>query len=115
MVPAPCSRRLLLAALGAILACNTPPSPPAVKVEPLPAKSNILLITVDTLRADHLSSWRYFRPTSPAIDRLAAEGVRFEQATVQWPKTTPSFASIFTATYAKDNEIVRTAGQPISC
>ena len=115
MHPAPRSRRLLLAALGATLACNAPAAPPVVKVAPLPAKSNILLITVDTLRADHLSSWHYFRSTSPAIDRLAAEGVRFEQATVQWPKTTPSFASIFTATYAKDNEIVRTAGQPISC
>lgn len=110
---------LLLAGLSAVaatLACNTPrPDPPAVKADPLPAKSNILLITVDTLRADHLSSWGYVRPTSPTIDRLAAEGVRFDQAQVQWPKTTPSFASIFTATYPKDNRIVRTAGQPISC
>lgn len=110
---------LLLAGLtlaAGILACNEPhPGPPAVKVEPLPAKSNILLITVDTLRADHLSAWGYTRQTSPAIDRLAAEGVRFDQAQVQWPKTTPSFASIFTATYPKDNRIVRTAGQPISC
>jgi arylsulfatase A-like enzyme len=114
---------LALAALAAVLAsalaCNDrPPAAPAPAmpaVTPLPAKSNILLITVDTLRADHLSAWGYSRPTSPAIDRLAAEGVRFDQATVQWPKTTPSFASIFTATYPKDNQIVRTAGQPISC
>jgi arylsulfatase A-like enzyme len=108
---------LLLAGLSlGLLACNEPqPAPPAVKVDPLPAKSNILLITVDTLRADHLSAWGSMRPTSPAIDRLAAEGVRFDQAQVQWPKTTPSFASIFTATYPKDNRIVRTAGQPISC
>jgi arylsulfatase A-like enzyme len=107
---------LLLAALAAVLACNPPsPEPPAVQVEPLPANSNILLITVDTLRADRLSAWGYLRPTSPNLDRLAAEGVRFDQAQVQWPKTTPSFASIFTATYPKDNQIVRTAGQPISC
>lgn len=104
--------------LAGTLAC-TPSEPKAAagpaKIDPLPAGSNILLITVDTLRADHLSSYGYVRPTSPVIDRLAAEGVRFDQAQVQWPKTTPSFASIFTASYPKDNQIVRTAGQPVSC
>jgi len=103
-------RLIALALLLAVSFCRHPP-----KVEPLPGKSNILLITVDTLRADHLSSWGYPRKTSPAIDRLAAEGVRFDQATVQWPKTTPSFASIFTATYAKDNGMVRRVGVPLSC
>jgi arylsulfatase len=78
-----------------------------------PEPSNILLITVDTLRADHLSAWGYPRPTSPFIDQLAAEGVRFDQATVQWPKTGPSFASIFTSTYPRDNGIVRRIGIPL--
>lgn len=76
----------------------------------VPNRSNILLITIDTLRADHLSSYGYERDTSPIIDGLAAEGVRFDQAIVQWPKTAPSFASIFTATYPKDNGIVRRVG-----
>ena len=40
---------------------------------------NILVIVVDTLRADHLSSFGYARPTSPNIDRLAAQGVLFEK------------------------------------
>ncbi len=84
-------------------------------VEPLPAKSNVLLITTDTLRADHLGSYGYVRDTSPNLDRLAAEGVRFDQPAVQWPKTGPSFASMFTATYPKDNEIVRRIGQPLPC
>ncbi len=105
----------LLLLLPTLLACTGEPEAAPVRVEPLPAKSNILLITVDTLRADHLSSYGYVRTTSPVIDRLAAEGVRFDQAQVQWPKTTPSFASMFTSTYAKDNRIVRTAGQPVSC
>ncbi|MDX1501490.1 MAG: sulfatase [Thermoanaerobaculia bacterium] len=78
-----------------------------------PERPNILLVTIDTLRADHLSSYGYVRPTSPVIDRLAAEGVRFDQAAVQWPKTGPSFASIFTATYPKDNGIVRKIGIPV--
>jgi len=78
-----------------------------------PAQSNILLITIDTLRADHLSAWGYPRKTSPFIDQLAAQGVRFDQATVQWPKTGPSFASIFTSTYPRDNGIVRRIGIPL--
>lgn len=76
---------------------------------------NILLVTVDTLRADHLSSWGYVRATSPNIDRLASEGVRFDQAQTQWPKTGPSFTSIFTSTYPKDNGIVRQIGIPVPC
>lgn len=76
---------------------------------------NILLITVDTLRADHLSAWGYARDTSPNLDRLAAEGLRFDQAQVQWPKTGPSFTSIFTSTYPKDNGIVRQIGIPVPC
>jgi arylsulfatase A-like enzyme len=77
------------------------------------AASNILLVTVDTLRADHLSAWGYGRQTSPTIDRLAQDGVRFEQAWAQWPKTGPSFASLFTSTYPKDNGIVRRIGTPL--
>jgi len=84
-------------------------------VEPLPPRSNILLITTDTLRADHLGAYGYPRDTSPTLDALAAEGVRFERPAVQWPKTGPSFASMFTATYPKDNGIVRRIGQPLPC
>jgi arylsulfatase A-like enzyme len=102
-----------VASLG-LAACRPGPSATA-GVEPLPAGSNILLITVDTLRADHLGSYGYARDTSPVLDRLAAEGVRFDQPVVQWPKTGPSFASIFTATYPKDNRIVRRIGQPLPC
>lgn len=79
----------------------------------LPVPSNILLITIDTLRADHLSAYGYPRQTSPVLDRLAAEGVRFDRAAVQWPKTGPSFASMFTSTYPKDNGVVRRIGTPV--
>src|SRR5690606_18076006 len=86
-----------LAALGAVvgLTLRRPRTPP-----------HLLLITIDTLRADHLSAWGYTRETSPFLDRLAAEGVRFADATVQWPKTGPSFASMLSATYPRDNGIV---------
>lgn len=92
---------LALAVLIAALGCAA---------EQRPRRSNLLLITVDTLRADHLSSYGYGRQTSPVIDALAAAGVRFDLPVVQWPKTGPSFASIFTATYPKDNGIVRKIG-----
>jgi arylsulfatase A-like enzyme len=60
---------------------------------------NLIFITVDTLRADHLGSYGYRLDTSPNLDRLAAEGVRFADATVQWPKTWPQMASMLTSMY----------------
>src|SRR5262245_4119668 len=59
----------------------------------------VFLITVDTLRADHMSLYGYERPTSPELDKLAAGGVTFDQAICQWPKTGSSFASMFTGLY----------------
>jgi arylsulfatase A-like enzyme len=58
---------------------------------------NILLISIDTLRADHLSSYGYKRPTSPSIDRLAARGVLFEHAYSHSPKTALSHMSLMTS------------------
>ncbi len=66
---------------------------------------NIILITIDTLRSDHLGCYGYERDTSPAIDRLAEDGVLFKQAVVQWPKTSPSFASMMTSTYGHQNGV----------
>lgn len=62
-------------------------------------KSNIVLITADALRADHLSCYGYFRKTSPNIDQFASESILFENAisTASW--TLPAFASLFTSLY----------------
>lgn len=64
-----------------------------------PAPPNVLLIVIDTLRADHLGCYGYSRPTSPNLDALAARGVRFAQAhsTSSW--TAPSVTSILTGLY----------------
>ncbi|RLA59332.1 MAG: hypothetical protein DRQ89_14225 [Epsilonproteobacteria bacterium] len=62
-------------------------------------RPNVLLLTLDTTRADRLGSYGFDRPTSPFLDRLAAAGVRFEQARSQVPITLPSHASLFTGTY----------------
>lgn len=66
--------------------------------EPSP-RWNLILISFDTLRADHLSAYGYARQTSPNIDRLAAGGVLFEQAFSQSPKTATSHMTIMTGMY----------------
>jgi len=71
-------------------------------------RANLLLITIDTLRADHLGCYGYARNTSPSADSLAAEGVLFAKAYAQRPKTSPSFASILTGTYPQRHGVRRT-------
>ena len=75
------------------------------------SRLNVLLITIDTLRADHLSAYGYSRQTTPNIDRLAREGVLFQRAISQWPKTSPSFASMMSSTYGHTNGLIRTTAQ----
>lgn len=60
---------------------------------------NLILITVDCLRADHLSCLGYSKRTTPNLDNLASGGVLFSEAISVSHWTTPSFLSIFTSTY----------------
>jgi arylsulfatase A-like enzyme len=60
---------------------------------------NVLILVVDTLRADHLSLHGYSRQTSPALDALAKQGVVFDQAFATSSWTLPSHASLLTGTY----------------
>jgi arylsulfatase A-like enzyme len=64
---------------------------------------SVVLVTVDTLRADHVGHQGYERRTTPAADRLAATGVAFASAIAQAPETLPSIASILTGTYPIDH------------
>jgi len=64
-----------------------------------PERPNVLVVVVDTLRADHLSCAGYERETTPNLDRLAGEGLRFTHAQSPRAKTTPAVASIFTGLY----------------
>jgi len=66
----------------------------------------IILITIDTLRADRLGSYGYPRDTTPRADELAEDGVRFEIARTQSPWTLSSLASIITSTYPTVNAVL---------
>jgi len=94
-----------IAALGLVLAfvaCgggSRPPGPP-----------DVVLIVVDTLRASHLGSYGYDRPTSPFLDSFAKRSLRFERAIAAAPWTSPSVASILSSLYPPAHGIAR--GEP---
>lgn len=105
-------RRLLALATAALGSCllSAPVSlgarPPARTPAPGPGstaaattRANLLLVTIDTLRADHLGCYGDADIDTPHLDRLAAEGVRFDQVATTTPLTLPAHASILTGRY----------------
>jgi arylsulfatase A-like enzyme len=64
-----------------------------------PRPHNVLVVTLDTMRADRLPAYGFSGVDTPALDRLAAQGVVFEQAFAAVPLTLPSHASLFTGLY----------------
>ncbi len=65
----------------------------------------VILITVDTLRADYLSCYNHARILTPSFDRLASMGALFSQCFAQATTTTPSHASIMTSLYLQDHNV----------
>jgi arylsulfatase A-like enzyme/Flp pilus assembly protein TadD len=80
----------ILTALAALRAAAQTPAKPAL---------NIVLITIDTLRADHVGCYGYKQIKTPNIDALAADGARFDRAFAVVPVTLPSHTSMLTGTY----------------
>lgn len=104
--------RLLLAGLGAaalLLAGRVaiPASRQAPEEPPAQRFPNILVLTVDTLRADHVSAYGYKRRTTPNLDRLLASGVRFAEARTVEPLTNPALCSMFTSLYPHEHGATR--------
>ncbi|HEY7291443.1 MAG TPA: sulfatase-like hydrolase/transferase [Vicinamibacterales bacterium] len=60
---------------------------------------DVLLVTIDTVRADHIGAYGYTKAATPTIDRLAREGIRFDDATSQAPLTGPAHAALLTGVY----------------
>jgi choline-sulfatase len=83
---------------AALSACTREPAVPA-RSAPVPASQNVIVITIDTLRADHVGAYGYAAARTPALDRLAREGVRYDRAYAAAPITLPSHASLMTGRY----------------
>lgn len=85
----------LVCCVGQVHAAKAPPSP-----------DNLIILSIDTLRADRLSCYGNPRPTSPTLDSIAAEGVIFDDASATSPWTKPSHASLLTGLYPSRNGVV---------
>lgn len=98
---------VLLAATGALAQKPAPPrKTPA-------ARPNVLLITIDTLRADRVGCYGYKEIKTPAIDGLCRDGIVFDRAIAQVPLTWPSHVAILTGTYPFWNGVQDFTGQPL--
>ena len=86
--------RLAALFLAAAAGCGPPPDAP-----------NVLLVTIDTLRPDHLGAYGFPGESSPNLDALAARGVVFERAIAASARTAPSHASLFTSRWVRDHSI----------
>jgi len=62
-------------------------------------RKNIIIISIDTLRADHMGSYGYGRDTTPGLDAFSCEGIVFDRAYTQASSTLPAHSSLFTSTY----------------
>jgi arylsulfatase len=72
---------------------------------------NFLLLVVDSLRADHLSSYRYARPTTPQLDAIAAEGALFENFYTPVTPTQPAITTLFTGQFPLTHRVVAQSGR----
>jgi arylsulfatase A-like enzyme len=93
-------------AVATLLACLFPKAQPRIEARssagPAPAadRPNIILITLDTTRADHLSVYGYARRTTPNLERFASDAFLYEHAIAPADMTLPSHGSLFTGVYA---------------
>jgi len=83
-------------------------------VAPEDGRWNILVLVPDTVRADHLSIAGYPKPTTPALDALAREGVLFTQAITAAPRTWQSFTTILTGLYPPRHGVRYVSDHPLS-
>jgi len=77
-------------------------------------RSNVILITVDTLRADHVGSYGAAHVQTPTMDALSRDGVQYDRALAQVPLTWPSHAAILTGTYPFQNGVQDFTAPPLA-
>jgi arylsulfatase A-like enzyme/Flp pilus assembly protein TadD len=81
---------------------------------PSPSRLNLLLVTIDTLRADRLGCYGYSQIETPNLDKIARQGVLFENAVAPAPLTAPSHASMMTGVYPTVHKVRNTGGFVLS-
>ena len=94
-------------------ACAQAPAAAKKPVVRRPTSPNVVLITIDTVRADHLGYAGYQNIQTPTLDSLAHDGIVFDRAISQVPLTWPSHAVILTGTYPFQNGVQDFTGQPL--
>jgi arylsulfatase A-like enzyme len=87
---------LFLVVSGLFLACESQPAPAPPPGAPEASAPDVLVVVLDTVRSDKLSTYGYRQPTSPQLDAVAAAGVTFEDVTAPGSWTWSSHASLFT-------------------
>src|SRR5215831_13736656 len=98
----------VLVICGLFLTASVAQTPAARKA----SQPDIFLVTIDTLRADHVHCYGYEHVETPALDRLARDGIRFSQAFTPSPITNASHASILTG-LVPSRHGVRDFGMPL--
>lgn len=78
-----------------------------------PGSPNVLMIAIDTLRADHVSAYGYLRLTTPSLDRLAKQGVLFENAVSASSWTFPAHVSLLTGKYPFEDGLGKVRPMPL--
>jgi arylsulfatase A-like enzyme len=97
---------LLLSGCGRTPPAAPAPERPAPQAGFVPAPTRgVILISIDALRADHLSAYGYERQTSPFLEELARRSTVFERAYAQVPSTLPSHMSMFTGLYPAEHGV----------
>ena len=115
-LPSPFRAALIQAVAVCTVAMSVALSGGAAELASGPPSPSVLLITIDTLRADHVGCYGYTQVETPVIDALAAQGGRFENAYAQAPITLPSHAVILTGTYPMYNGVrdFTSSGLPVT-
>ncbi|MGC1788606.1 MAG: sulfatase-like hydrolase/transferase [Terriglobales bacterium] len=117
----PLAAVMMLAAAVTGFGQSTPTKPAPANPHPktgirqsAPNRPSVILITIDTVRADHVGCYGAQMVKTPTLDALAHDGVVFERAISQVPLTWPSHAVILTGTYPFQNGVQDFTGQPLA-
>ncbi|MCP4906499.1 MAG: sulfatase [bacterium] len=98
-----------------LLACDAP-QPKTIEAPDVAGsgiRPDVIFVSIDTLRADHVGAYGYRPPTTPVLDALASEGIVFEQAIAHAPSTLPSHVSMFTSKIPIEHRVMVATERPL--